>query len=43
MPKFIRSPQSYPVYDKGEEVTEWKRDKAKIKANIIRLLDKVAA
>lgn len=41
--KFIRDPQPYPAYDKGEEEAIWNRDRVKIKANIIRLLDKVAA
>lgn len=41
--KFVRNPQPYPVYDKGEEPTEWIRDSTKIKTNIIRLLDKIAA
>lgn len=41
--KFVRAPQPYPVYDKGEEPTEWVRDNTKIKTNIIRLLDKIAA
>lgn len=33
----------YPEYDKGEETASWKRDTAKIKENIIMLLDKIAA
>lgn len=41
--RFIRPAQPYPPYEKGMEPIEWKRDIPKIKANIIRLLDKVAA
>lgn len=41
--KFIRNPQPYPVYDKGEEEVVWKRDIQKIKENVIRLLERVAA
>ena len=41
--KFCKEPQPYPAYDKGEEPIEWKRDTSKIKSNIIRLLDNVAA
>lgn len=33
----------YPQYEKGFELTEWKRDTTKIKRNIIELIDKVAA
>jgi hypothetical protein len=40
--KFKTAAKPYPVYDKGEEPVEWKRDKSKIRANINRLLDKVA-
>lgn len=41
--KFNKPSQSYPAYEIGEEATVWKRDKSKIKENIIRLLDKIAA
>ena len=41
--EFIRKPLPYPTYEKGEEATEWKRNATKIKSNIIKLLDKVAA
>lgn len=33
----------FPEYQKGIEKIEWQRDKQKIKSNIIKLLDKVAA
>lgn len=33
----------YPVYNKGIESVEWKRDTMQIKQNIIRLLDKIVA
>lgn len=41
--KYVGNPQPFPVYDKGEDSIEWVRDKAKIKNNIIRILEKVAA
>ncbi|RKE02299.1 Mom family adenine methylcarbamoylation protein [Marinifilum flexuosum] len=41
--KFNRQELSYPDYNKGIDLCEWKRDKGKIKENIIHLLDKVAA
>lgn len=41
--RFIRPVKPYPVYEKGETPTTWARDKTKIKSNIIRLLDKIAA
>lgn len=41
--RFCREPQPYPAYDKGEEPTQWHRNTDKIKSNIIKLLDKIAA
>lgn len=41
--KFIRPEQPYPAYNKGIEPVKWVRDKAKIKQNIIRILDRIAA
>lgn len=38
--KFKQKP--YPPYEKGSEYAEWTRDRAKIKANIVELLAKVA-
>lgn len=39
---FKSEPKAYPTYDIGEEPTEWNRDCAKIKTNIISLLAKVS-
>ena len=33
----------YPSYDRGMEQVAWKRDRDKIKSNIIKLLDRIAA
>ena len=41
--RFIKKRLPYPQYDKGFEPVEWSRDTDKIKENIIRLLDKMAA
>ena len=41
--KFIRPELPYPEYNKGIELTEWVRDKTKIKQNIIHLIDRFAA
>ncbi len=41
--KFIKKQLPYPQYDKGIEPIEWNRNIGKIKENIIRLLDKMAA
>lgn len=40
--KFRSSQLPYPEYDKGMREADWKRDKEKIKCNIMRLLEKVA-
>lgn len=41
--QFKTKEKPYPEYDKGMEQTEWERDRRKIKANIISLLDKLVA
>lgn len=41
--KFMKAEQPFPQYDKGMYQVEDKRNIAKIKENIIRLLDRVAA
>ena len=41
--QFVGKEKPYPEYDKGMEQIEWERDRRKIKANIICLLDKLVA
>lgn len=41
--QFKTKEKPYPEYDKGMEQIEWERDRRKIKANIICLLDKLVA
>ena len=41
--KFLGKEQPYPAYDKGMDKIEWVRDKQKIKANIIKILDNIVA
>ena len=40
---FCKKEHPYPPYEKGEMPVEWVRNRQKIKENIIRLLDRVAA
>lgn len=35
--------QPYPAYNKSFELVEWKRDRLKIKDNIVKMLDKIVA
>ncbi|KAA6335605.1 hypothetical protein EZS27_016172 [termite gut metagenome] len=39
--KFIKPQQPYPVYEKGMNETDWKRDTVKIKAKLKILIDKL--
>ena len=41
--RFATAEKPYPQYDKGIDPVEWRRDTAKIKENIVALLDKIAA
>lgn len=39
--KFNKKELPYPEYEKGEVFVKWERDRAKIKQNIIMLLDRI--
>lgn len=41
--RFIKKEQPYPLYERGMTLVDWPRDVKKIKENIMKIVDKIAA